>query len=120
MEESKADKTDFASFQEVADFLDSVLSYHDKGVLLECGDRDRLEELHFDFGVYIRNTFIFHNKFNRELARDCDRINGRRVVEDVGKYEMWDSFLADCFGGEIMELYYKWVKMISLFELRDM
>lgn len=113
-EEVAVEETDFATFQEVADYLDSVLSYKDKGTFLEHGDHNDLDYFHFDFGIFIRNNFIFRNKSKRELARDCSRIAGRVISDDLSDYEPYVTE-GDSFGSELMELYYQWLKMIPPF-----
>ncbi len=110
----REERTDFATFQEVADYLDSVLSYKDKGTFLEHGDHNDLAYFHFDFGIFIRNNFIFRNKSKRELARDCSRIAGRVISDDLSDYEPYVTE-GDSFGSELMELYYQWLKMIPPF-----
>ena len=108
------EKTDFATFQEVADYLDSILSYQDKGVFLEYGDQDELYHFHFGFGLFIRNNFIYGNKSTLELARDCSRITGHVVSDDLSRFE-FDPFDGDSFGGKLMELYYQWLAMLPPF-----
>ena len=111
---TEEERTDFATFQEFADYLDSVLSYKDKGTFLEHGDHNDLHYFHFDFGVFIRNNFIFRNQSKRELARDCSRIAGRVISDDLSDYELYVTD-GDSFGSELMELYYQWLKMIPPF-----
>ncbi len=108
------EKADFATFQEVADYLDSILSYKDKGVFLEYGDQDELYHFHFGFGLFLRNKFIYGNKSNLELARDCSRITGGVMSDNLSRFE-FDPFDGDSFGGKLMELYYQWLAMLLPF-----
>lgn len=113
-ERREEEETDFATFQELADYLDSVLSYQDKGVLLEHGGHNDLGYLHFGFGIFIRNNFIYRNKSKLELARDCSRITGRIVSDDLRDYEVYATD-GDSFGGELMDLYCQWLAMLPPF-----
>ncbi|MEI7901627.1 MAG: hypothetical protein WCK89_15350 [bacterium] len=92
---------------EVISAIDADLSHEAKNCLFET-PLEKLFNLHFTFGMYVRNSFVYHNDNKAELALSCAKEVG--AEDPQAAVENYLS-MVDCYSSVLMRVYWKHLLM---------
>ena len=93
--------------EEVIRAIDSELSPEDKTALFNTS-LEKLNNLHMSFGMYIRNSFVYHNDNKAELAMSCAKEVGAENPQAAVKNYL---LMPDCYSSVLIKAYWKHLLM---------